>query len=209
MAAVYLFFGIFLHRQAAAPDADQRPVLLALGIALSFLTLAIPIQFTGFTITIAWAIQAAALTWIACRFQSTRMMVGALVVFGLVAGRLLLFEAETLPDPLSYSLLWNTRFSTFAVSAVAMLLAAFWTAPILKPAALISYFAGNFFLLWGLCLEIVGWAARSASAGQSFECGDHRYFHFVWRVRRASGERGRGDARCDSSPFGIGADRNC
>ena len=163
MAAVYLAFGLFLHRQAAESGTDNRPVLLALGVAFSFLTLAIPIQFTGFTITIAWAMQAAALTWIAYRLNSTRAIIGALVVFGLVAGRLLLFETETLPDPSSYSLLWNSRFFTFAVSAVAMLLASFWSAKIFQPAALATYFSGHIVLLWGLCLEIFGWAARSAS----------------------------------------------
>ena len=163
VAAVYLAFGIFLHRQAAETSTDNRPVLLALGVAFSFLTLAIPIQFTGFTITIAWAMQAAALTWIAYRLNSTRAIIGALVVFGLVALRLLVFETETLPDPSTYSLLWNSRFFTFAVSAVAMLLASFWSSKIFEPVALATYFSGNIFLLWGLCLEIFGWAARSAS----------------------------------------------
>ena len=163
VAAVYLAFGLFFHRQTSASGVDHRPVLLALGMALTFLTLAIPIQFTGFTITIAWAIQGAALTWIASRLNSTNAFIGALLVFALVALRLFVFEAETLPDPASYSLLWNSRFLTFAASAVAMLLASYWASKILPPAALANYFAGHFFLLWGLCLEILGWAARSAT----------------------------------------------
>jgi hypothetical protein len=162
VAGVYLAFGIFLHRQATEAGTDSRPVILALGIACSFLTLAIPIQFTGFTITIAWAMQAAALTWIGNRLNSARTIIAAVFVFALVAARLLLFEAEKLPDPTTYSLLWNYRFFTFAVSAVAMLLASFWASKILQPAALATYFAGHIFLLWGLCLEIIGWAARSS-----------------------------------------------
>jgi hypothetical protein len=161
VAAVYLSFGIFLHRQSTQAGTDNRPVLLALGIAFSFLTLAIPIQFTGFTITIAWAMQAAALTWIGYRLSSARAIMAALVVFGLVAIRLLLFETEMLPDPNSYSLLGNTRFFTFAVSAVALLLASYWSSKIFPPGALASYFAGHIVLLWGLCLEIFGWTARS------------------------------------------------
>jgi uncharacterized membrane protein len=164
VAAVYLAFGIVLHRQAAESNSDARPVLLALGIALSFLTLAIPIQFTGFTIAIAWAIQAAALTWIASRLNSIRAILAASAVFALVVVRLLLFEMETLPDPESYSLLWNSRFLTFAVSAIAMLLASWWASKIFPPAAITMYFSGHVSLLWGLCLEILGWAARSASA---------------------------------------------
>jgi hypothetical protein len=44
-----------------------------------------------------------------------------------------------------------------------MLLASFWSSKIFEPVALATYFSGNIFLLWGLCLEIFGWAARSAS----------------------------------------------
>jgi len=163
VAAVYLAFGLFLHRQAVESEGDQRPVLLALGIALTFLTLAISIQFTGFTITIAWAIQAAALTWIGTRLQSTPAVFGALFVFALVGARLLLFETLLLPDPQTYSLLWNARFFTFAASAAAMLLSSYWSAKLSREGALLTYFAGHFFLLWGLCLEVFGWAARSVA----------------------------------------------
>jgi uncharacterized membrane protein len=45
-----------------------------------------------------------------------------------------------------------------------MLLASFWAAEIQAPAALSSYFGGHIFLLWGLCLEILGWSARSVAA---------------------------------------------
>jgi len=164
VAGVYLLFGILLHRRTAESNADTRPVLLALGIAISFLTLAIPIQFTGFTITIAWAMQGAALTWIGYRLGSTRAVMGALLVFGLAGLRLLVFEADSLPDPQSYALLWNTRFLTFAVSGIAMLLAAWWGSKILQLFALATYFGGHVSLLLGLCLEITGWAGRSVSA---------------------------------------------
>ncbi len=163
VAGGYLVFGLLLHRQTAESNVDTRPVLLALGVAISFLTLAIPIQFTGFTITIAWAMQGAALTWIGCRLGSARALMAALVVFGLVALRLLVFEAESLPDPQSYTLLWNERFLTFTVSAVAMLLAAWWGSKILQPLSLATYFGGHVSLLLGLCLEITGWAGRSVS----------------------------------------------
>jgi len=163
VAASYLAFGIFLHRRADAKSSDTRPVLLALGAALSFITLAIPIQFTGFTITIAWALQAAALAWIASRLASTRTFIGSAFVFGLVIVRLLLFESEALVDPHSYSLLWNSRFLTFAVSSIAMLLASLWGSKLFPPAALAAYFSGHIVLLWGLCMEILGWAERSVA----------------------------------------------
>ena len=163
VAGIYLAFGVFLHRQSEEADSDKRPVLLALGIAVSFLTLAIPIQFAGFTITIAWAIQGAALTWIGVRLNSPRAVFAALIVFVLVVARLALFEADSLPDPSTYLLLANSRFLTFAVSGVALLLSSYWAAKLLPPAALATYFGGHICLLWGLCLEILAWAARSAA----------------------------------------------
>ena len=163
VAGVYLAFGLFMHRRSEETGSDKRPVLLALGVALAFLTLAIPIQFTGFTITIAWAIQGAALTWIASRLNSRNGLIGALAIFFLVALRLMAFESEMLPDPATYSLLWNVRFFTFAASAIAMLLSAYWATKITRAGALPPYFAGHIFMLWGLCLEILAWAARAAS----------------------------------------------
>lgn len=163
-AAGYLAFGVFLHRRATSDAFDTRPVLLALGIALGFLTLAIPVQFSGFTITIAWAMQGAALSWIGYRLHSNRAIMAALFLFALVVARLLFFELETLPDPHSYSLLLNSRFLTFAVSAAAMLFAAWWGAKIAPPIALACYYSGHISLLLGLSLEVLGWAGRWASA---------------------------------------------
>jgi uncharacterized membrane protein len=95
---------------------------------------------------------------------SRRAFVAALLVFGLVGARLLLFELESLGEPQSYALVVNPRFLTFAVSAIAMLLAAWWAAKIFQPLALAPYFAGHVFMLLGLCLEIIGWAGRSVAA---------------------------------------------
>jgi len=39
-------------------------------VTLTFLTLAVPIQFAGFRITIAWALEGAALAWISTKFAS-------------------------------------------------------------------------------------------------------------------------------------------
>jgi uncharacterized membrane protein len=164
VAAVYLAFGIYLHRSTQASDSDTRPVLLSLGIAVAFLALAIPIQFTGFTITIAWAMQGAVLAWISYRLPNSRALAASMCLFALVAGRLLYFEAETLPDPQTYSFLWNNRFFTFAASAVALLLTAWWASKSdSRPAALATYIFGNLSLLTGLSLEVLGWTARTTA----------------------------------------------
>lgn len=164
VAGIYLAFAWRLRREKQAEEPTQRALLFSLGMALAFLTLAIPVQFTGFTITIAWAIQAAAVAWIGYRIPSRRAVYAAMAVFALVALRLVLLDSESMPNADSYSLLRNTRFLTFAISAAAMLLAAYWGAVLAPRTSLVAYFGGHIFLLWGLCLEIFGWAARSVEA---------------------------------------------
>jgi uncharacterized membrane protein len=128
-------------------------------VALGFLTLAIPIQFSEYRITMAWSLEGAALTWIGARIQSRRMTFAALAVLGLVAIRLGSIDSWMFSDPASYSAVWNARFLTFVIAAVSCWLSAWWVAE--KEIALIDYAAGNVFLLWGMSLEVIGWAERT------------------------------------------------
>jgi len=61
LGGLYVALGVELWRQAPAERRDERPVLLTLGVALTLITLAAPIQFTAYRITIGWAVEAAAL----------------------------------------------------------------------------------------------------------------------------------------------------
>ncbi len=170
VAAAYLALGTYLHSRRSRERSDARLVLLSLGASLCFLTLAIPIQFAGFAITIAWSLQAAAVTWIALRFESLRALLAALVLFALVCVRLAVNDTWMYSNGASYAnaqlylLLWNTRFLTFLISAVTLFLAARWAARMSRPIALVEYFAGHAVLLWGLGMEVIGWAERSTPA---------------------------------------------
>jgi uncharacterized membrane protein len=62
----------------------------------------------------------------------------------------------------SYAAVLNARFLAFAVAAAALWASAWWIRQG-KP-ALASYAVGHAVMLWGLCLEAVGWAARTADA---------------------------------------------
>ncbi len=128
------------------------------GVALSFTTLAIPIQFAGYRITMAWALEGAALAWIAARTTGRRLVWASLAVFGLTMIRLLSLDSWMYAD----ATLWNARFLTFLTAAVALWLATYWTRN--GPEPLVTYIAGHFVLLWGLALEVLAWAERSASA---------------------------------------------
>jgi uncharacterized membrane protein len=167
VSVVYLAFGAYLYRRCSAEEPDLRPVFLSLGVSLCFLALAIPIQFTGFAITMAWSLQAAAVTWIGLRFKNLRALVFALFLFALVYCRLVAIDTWMYSNGTSYAnaqpylLLWNTRFLTFAIAAISLFLAAWWAARMSRRIALVEYFAGHAILLWGLGREGVGWAEKS------------------------------------------------
>ncbi|HXI42334.1 MAG TPA: DUF2339 domain-containing protein, partial [Bryobacteraceae bacterium] len=159
LGGLYVALGLELWRQAPPESRDERPALLALGVALTLITLAAPIQFTGYRITLGWAVEAAALTWIGKRARSERMVWAALCIFGLVVLRLWLIDSWIYATP-AYATVWNARFLTFLVSSAALWAAAYWVGAGTR--ALVMYVAGHVVLLWALMLEVTGWAERTA-----------------------------------------------
>jgi uncharacterized membrane protein len=162
LAGLHLALGLRIWNAQPADRRDVRPVLLLIGVALTFLTLAAPIQFSSYRITMAWAVEAAALTWIGIRTGSRRLVYAALAVFALTLARLYTVDSWIYYQPNEYRLLANARFLTFLTATVALWLSARW----LKPGvtALGPYVAGHFVLLWALGLEVLGWADRSTPA---------------------------------------------
>jgi len=158
-----------LARMLWKPDAveqrDSWPALLSLAVTLTFLTLAVPIQFSGFRVTIAWALEGALLTWIAARFRSRALTAASIFVLALAFLRLYVSDAWIYNSTSSYLLIANARFLTFAVSAGAFWLAARFTA--IKESAAITYVAGHLTFLFGLAMELSGWVDRSVAEASS------------------------------------------
>jgi uncharacterized membrane protein len=160
LGGLYVALGVELWRQAPAERRDERPVLLTLGVALTLITLAAPIQFTAYRITIGWAVEAAALAWIGKRARSERLILAASFIFVLVVLRLWIIDSWIYATP-DYTALWNARFLTFLVAAAALWAAAYWAGAGTR--ALVMYVAGHVVLLWALMLEVTGWAERTAA----------------------------------------------
>jgi uncharacterized membrane protein len=157
LAALYL--GI--ARQCGAGRAGQENNLAALllsGVSLTFVTIALGLVLGEFRITIAWALEAYAIAWIASRAREPRLIYGSLAVFGLVLIRLLAIDARMVAD----AAMLNARFLAFLVAAGAFWLAARQIGA--GPQALAPYVTGHFVMLWGLVLEVFGWAERNTSA---------------------------------------------
>ena len=120
-AAVLLLAAAHLGAERMLPEKRGGELrvarILYAGLALTFVTLAIPIRLDGRWITIAWAVEGAVLIWSGLRVRLAPMRWAGLAMFAVVAGRL-----ATISIPAGDFLL-NARFATFAI-AVACILAA-------------------------------------------------------------------------------------
>ena len=89
LATVY---ALLARLQLSLSPADRRGLLVTLGTALTFVTVAIPIQLDSNWITIAWGLEALVLLWAAfeTRAQPLRLFSG--MVFCLALGRFLFVD---------------------------------------------------------------------------------------------------------------------
>lgn len=159
LAILYALLARLVWRQGEVQEAWLGQ--LAAAIAVAFLTLAIPIQFTGFRITIAWALEGAALAWIGARFANAWIGAGVAFVFAIACARLFTLDAWIYSSGNDYPLIANARFLTFAVSAASLWMTARIT--LAKRYAAAAYLAGHIVMLWALVMEAMGWAERTAA----------------------------------------------
>jgi hypothetical protein len=130
-------------------------------MAVILLTLAIPIQFAGFRITMLWSLEAAAIAWLGARFDQPRYQIGAWLLFALVLLRLFTLDARIYSTS-AYTALANRRFLTFVLAAASLWIASRFSRS--QESQSIAYGAGHLVLLWALAMEVNGWAARTADA---------------------------------------------
>ncbi len=160
VAGAHLLIGMRLWQERVATGGDTRPVLLALGIALGFLTLAVPIQFTGYSITLSWAVEAAALVWVSRKTNEILVFFGACAIYTFVSLRLYAFDMS-LPEV--HSLLVNSRFLTLLVASVSFWLGAWWAKETMRPPAALGYATGHFIMLSACLFEFDDWVLKAVS----------------------------------------------
>lgn len=113
------YAGLAMLARRRSPN-DQFLILIQLGIALTLITLAIPIQLKQHWITLGWAMEALVLTWVGFRTESDKTRFGALLIVFLVSIRLLFFDTAGWPWN-NFTFLLNSRAFTFAGTLAAML----------------------------------------------------------------------------------------
>jgi len=163
-----LLYGGLAYVAIRRGPENVRLGFFALGIALVFVTVAIPVQLLqlGFTAwTIAWAAEGAVLMWLSFRLRLPQMRVFGYIVFAGVALRLLFFDHMV--DVRTFTPILNERFLAFLVSIAALYLTGYllrqkrgtlrdweghaWS---IYP---IFFVAANFFTLWLLSAEAVNY----------------------------------------------------
>jgi uncharacterized membrane protein len=109
-------------RLAAERDSGRLSAtrMIFAGLALTFVTAAIPIRLEGEAITIAWAIEAALLVWAGFRADIRPLRATGVVLLITAIGMLFSQWGAT------EKLFLNTRFATFAVVVAALGLSTYW-----------------------------------------------------------------------------------
>jgi len=113
MALVYASAAkILLSRSAGG----RREILLLIAVALTFVSVAIPIQLRSNWITIAWAVEGLAILWAGLEIRSARLRVHAFALFGLALGKLLFWDT-----PYGYRPAFTPVFNRYFLSSLAVI----------------------------------------------------------------------------------------
>jgi uncharacterized membrane protein len=185
-----IFYGILGYSMTRRAGESARLGLFALGIALVFLTVAIPVQL-GDTVwtTIAWAAEGAVMVWLSYRLHLPQLRWYSWVAFFLMAVRLLFFDTSV--SLRTFQPILNERFLAFAISIAALYVAGYFLlresriSGISKAGVAVLLIAANFFTIWILSFEV--WdsfssAMRAAElpAREGLRSAQHLSLTAVW-----------------------------
>ena len=121
--ALALFYGLTASAAIKRSGAPPEVAMIALPVALVFLTVAVPLQLSGVWVTVAWAAQGAVLVWAGFQLARWPMRAFGLGVLALAVGRLFLFEASL--DLADFRPVLNERFPVFLAVIAACYVAGF------------------------------------------------------------------------------------
>jgi uncharacterized membrane protein len=156
---IALFYGALAYVALKRSDESTRLSLFALGIALVFLTVAVPVQLgdKAWT-TIGWAAEGAVLMWLASKAKMPVFRYYGYIVFITVAIRLLFFDNSV--NISTFQPVLNERFLAFAVSIAILYVVSYFllreskSSGRSKADATVFLIAANFFTLWLLSFEV-------------------------------------------------------
>lgn len=120
LALYNLVYALFLYRKFGL---DKDAIYLLLGLTLTFVTLAIPIQFQGNYITLFWAGEAVLLFWLSQKSKISTFKLGAIIVQLLMLISLIMdWEKYYSGNLMELKPFLNRMFITGIVSVVSLIL---------------------------------------------------------------------------------------
>jgi uncharacterized membrane protein len=187
-----LLYGALAYLAVRRGAENFRLSLFARGIALIFLTIAIPIQLgdRAWT-TIALAAEGAVLMWLYLRLRISHFHVYSFAVFALVAIRLMFFDTSL--DISHFRPVFNERFLAFVVSIAAMYLTSYliWRHQQEKGQKLgypVFLVAAIIFSIWVIAAELVSYRQIPVTLQGSLSlivllvlAGATILYHAAWR----------------------------
>jgi hypothetical protein len=162
LGGLHLAISKLLWNDKPSEEWETYPGLMAAGVALAFVTLAVPIQFVGFRVTIVWALEGVAMMWIWAHFKTRGSGIVAGVILTLAMLRLFSVDMMLYGNGTQYQAILNARFLAFFVCAVCLWLSAWLVKQ--GPGSAIPYVAGHVTMLVILGIEIVGAVERGVPA---------------------------------------------
>lgn len=120
MAVVNFIFAFFLFRRESV---DRNLIYLLIGLLITFISMAVPVQLEGNYITMFWALEAVLLLWFAQKSGLTLVAKGSVIVTGLMLVSLLIdwinvYDHSALTHPLT--VLLNQEFITGMIAVVSL-----------------------------------------------------------------------------------------
>ena len=136
--------------------------------ALAFITVAVPLQLEKQWITIAWALEGAALVWLFTRIKHRGLLMWATALMGAVFVRLVFNPAVFSYHPASHIPVFNWYLYTYLVSAVAFFVAAYLWPREIPPGVAVASSAGTVLLFFLLNIEIADFYSTGSSLTFNF-----------------------------------------
>ncbi len=119
-----VLYAALARAELALCPTDRRALFLTLGTALTFVTLAIPIQLKSNWITIAWGVEGATLLWASIEANARPLRILSHVVFGLALARFCFIDTHWSGSRAPFTLILNRYF--LGSLALAACLCAAW-----------------------------------------------------------------------------------
>jgi len=166
------------------PGAESRTArVIYAGLALTFVTLAIPIRLDGKWLTIGWAVEGAVLIWSGLRIRISTLRYAGFLLFAVTIGRLILIPIH------AEQFLFNARFGTFFATVICFLASCYFAWPertrLENQEQLIflgTAIAANILALAALSLEVWDLFQRMPSLGIDTGLAQQLALSMLWLV---------------------------